>query len=444
MTESEIVLVVGGGGRESALVDKYAQSADVREIIAVPGNDLMQANTKKRVRTFPTVETTNVEAIQTIIEREGVSLVDVAQDNAVEVGVADKVREMGVAVIGPDRLAGQIEDKAWSREFGQRHNLSQPSFKICSSYEEGQEFIRNQPEGKWFVKAAGLAEGKGAKPAHNNEEVLERIKQIKKEYPNQSRQYLIEKWIEGEEFSAFAVGDGKNWKILGSAQDHKRALDGDLGENTGGMGAVSPPLLVTSEINQSLGNMIFNPLLQGLNEESRSYKGVVYLGGMVSEGFKTRTNEQGIVVVEFNARWGDPEAQVIVPGLVGDLYDLGLSVAAGDISKIDIHQDGKVRVAVAGTSLGYPGDYSSVRGREIKGLDQVLRMEGARLYGAGVRRVDGKDYADGGRLFYIVGEGLTVIEARERAYEAMAVVSVDGDNLHFRTDIGFRDVARLK
>lgn len=149
-------------------------------------------------------------------------------------------------------------------------------------------------------------------------------------------------------------------------------------------------------------------------------------------------------VIEFNARWGDPEVQVVLPGLINDLFEVSMAIVQGDISELQLQTDNKARVVVTGALKGYPGDYKEVRGKEIYGLDEVRRIDGVRLYGAGVKEEDGRYYANGGRLFYIVGEGKTVIEARRKAYKAMSVVSIEGNNLHFRTDIGWRDVQRLR
>lgn len=438
MREKETVLVVDGGGRGSALVEGYARSEHVGKVIAVPGNDLMTVEPLKPTEIYPQVKTTDAGSILEICRSRGVTLVDVAQDDAVASGLVDVLTDEGVRVVGPTRDAGQIEwNKAWAREFGKRHGLPQPSFKICQTVEEGIRFIQSQKEGAWFVKASGLALGKGAKDAHNAEEAVARIRQLKAEFPQASQTYLIEEWLEGEEFSAYAVSDGLDFRLIGSAQDYKRAYNFDQGGNTGGMGASSPPLLLNGEILERIEKEIFAKVFEGLASEGRPYKGVLYLGGMLSARGELN-------VIEFNARWGDPEAQVILPGLLTDLFDIGIGVSQGEVGALNIETDGKARVAVAGVSKGYPGDYSVVIGKRVYGLEKARRMEGVKVFGAGVGRVEGKDYAAGGRLFYVVGEGKTATEAKEKSYQGMAITGVEGNNLHFRIDIAWRDVDRLQ
>jgi phosphoribosylamine--glycine ligase len=441
------VLIVDGGGRGAALVDKYAQSDQVEKIIAVPGNDLMSVNAAgKPVEIYPQLKTTSVSEIVEICEKKGVNLADVAQDNAVEAGLVDALTKRGIPTVGPSRDAGLVEsNKAWSRKFGDRAEIPQPFFKICLSQREGVSFIRSQPDQPWFIKASGLAGGKGALPARDNKEALERIKEMER-FKEAGEVFLIEKWLRGddgssgEEFSTFVFSDGERYRVVGSAQDHKRLYNFDEGDNTGGMGCSTPPLVLTPDLMEKVEKGILDKTIARLHLEGSPYKGVLYLGGMA-------IREQGALnpyVIEFNARWGDPEAQVVLPGLVNDLFDISMAIAQGDISKIKLQTDNKARVVVAGASRGYPVDYKAVKGKEIYGLDEARRIDGVKLYGADITAEDGKYYANGGRLFYVVGEGETVVDARRRAYEAMSVVSIDGNNLHFRTDIGWRDVQRLR
>ncbi|MCJ7804436.1 hypothetical protein MUP35_01750, partial [Patescibacteria group bacterium] len=197
--KGKTVLIVDGGGRGAVLVDKYAQSKQVKRLIAVPGNDLMKINTDKPVQTYQQLKTTSVKEILEICKEKKVDLVDVAQDNAVESGLVDKLTQEGIPVVGPTRNAGQIEwDKAWAREFGERHKLPQPSFKICFSEKEGINYLRNQADQSWFVKAVYLAEGKGALPAKNNKEAIEKVKEMRR-FGKAGKVFLIEKWLKGDD-----------------------------------------------------------------------------------------------------------------------------------------------------------------------------------------------------------------------------------------------------
>ncbi len=445
--ETGTVLVIDGGGRGSALVDAYSRSPHVKRILAVPGNDLMQLVSEKPVQIFPELKTADTAEILEIIKHNNVDLVDVAQDNAIEAGLVDAVAKKGVPVVGPTKRAGEIEwSKAFARNLGKEIGLPQPEYGIFKMM-EGVEYVLEQPDNKsWFIKADGLAEGKAVLPIEEKSQVKSRIRKLLREFPDAAETYLIEDWIgreqepfeEGEEFSYFVISDGKSFKRLGSAQDQKRLLNNDQGDNTGGMGSSSTPFLVTQEMSATIDREIIEPTLRELKKLGREYKGVLYLGGIYLQ------NRKKIYVVEFNARWGDPEAQVILPGLKTDLFELSQAVVKKKLKNIDIQTDSKYRKAIAGVSLGYPNDYQGVLGKQIYGLDEAMKMNGIKLYGAGVKKEGNRYYAAGGRLFYVVGEGDTPIDAKERAYSAMARVSVEGNNLHFRTDTGWQDIERFR
>ena len=425
------ILITDGGGRGAALVDKYAQSKHVGKILVVPGNDLMQLNTIKPVKTYSHLKTTNIPEILEIVKKERVDLVDVAQDNAVAVGLVDELQKIEIKVVGPTKKAGQIEwDKAWARDFMVKYKIPSPKFYIFKSIKEGIEFVKKNSNPMWFVKASGLAEGKGVLPAVSKTEAIFAINQMQK-FGSSGKTFLLEEWLVGEEFSAFAICDGKDFQIVGFAQDHKRVNDGDQGSNTGGMGSVSNPLVMSSEFRVQSSEII-KKAINGLAKEGRPYKGVLYLGGMVV-GDK-------VYVIEFNARWGDPEAQVILPGIKNDLYEIDQAIIAGTIGKLKIQTDGKVRIGVVGASKGYPDDYSQVRGKGISGLDKIKEVK---IYGAGVKAVKGKYIANGGRLFCLVAEGKNILEARKKAYKEMSLLKIEGNNLHYRKDIGWRDLERL-
>lgn len=450
-----IVAVIDAGGRGSALIDAYAKSPLVDELIAIPGNDLMQINTRKPVSTFPNLKTTSKDEILKICRENKVSLVDVAQDNAVEAGVADILREHGFKVVGAAKDAGRLEwDKAWSRNFMVNYGLPVPIYQVCRSEEDGVKFLQSQTDHPWFIKASGLAEGKGVIPARNNEKALEAIKEMSR-FGTAGSTYLIEQALIGEEFSAFAISDGNSYQYLTAAQDHKRVDDGDIGPNTGGMGCSVPALVVDGNIRSQI-DAIFKKTFDGLKQENLSYQGVLYLGGMVVK----ENGEEKVYIIEYNARWGDPEVECILPGIKNDWYQVGLAVAENKLSSIEINYDQKSRVAIAACSLGYPEDYSKVKGKEIAGLPGLIKSEDIKIYCAGVkaathtqnpetRHQEFSVYtANGGRLFYVIAEGEDVVEARNKAYSALEKVSIPGGSgqnlLHYRKDIGYRDVNRLK
>ncbi|MDO8452190.1 MAG: phosphoribosylamine--glycine ligase [bacterium] len=424
------VLIVDGGGRGSALVYKYSESSSVGKIIAVPGNDLMQFNSKKKVETYSQVKVTDVEEIVRICKKEKVDLVDVGQEDAIEAGIVNRLLEEGFLVSGPTREAARIEwDKAWAREFMKKYKLPSPKFFVFYNENIGIKFLKTARDGAWFVKANGLLGGKGALPAKDNKEAVVRIKELKK-FGKAGETYLLEEWLVGEEFSSFALTDGKTHVLVGSAQDHKRMFNFDQGENTGGIGCSSPPLVIDTKIKKQIED-IFKKTFAGLKKEKIDYKGVLYLGGIVVRG--------QVYIIEFNARWGDPEAEVLLPSIKTDMFKISQIVAKGGMSKLKIKFDNLSRVVVT----GHPRPGISAKGKEVFGLALAKKIDGVMVFGTRVSRVGKRYFAGEGRLFHIMGEGRNVIEAREKAYRAMSLISIEGNNLHYRTDIGWRDVERF-
>ena len=424
------VLVIDASGRGSALVHKYSQSPHIKQIIAIPGNDLMQINSQKPVKIFPSLKTTSVPDIIDICKKYKVDLVDVAQDDAVAAGLVDELVKHKFNVIGPTRLAGQIEwDKAWARDFMKKYKIPIPLYKICKSQKVGIDFIKKQKDRSWFVKAAGLALGKGAIPAKNRQEAVSAIRQMGN-FGKAGETFVIEQWLEGEEFSMFAICDGKTFQIIGAAQDHKRLYDGDVGPNTGGVGCSTPPFIVNKNVYEQ-GKLIIKKTVEGLANEKRIYKGVLYLGAIVV-GKK-------VFVIEFNARWGSPEAEVIVPGIQNDLFEIGINVAKSQLNKVKIKTDGRARVAITGSLR--PG--ATNKKREMYGIKEVIRLPGITLYGTRITQSNNRYFVSSGRLFHVVGEGKNIIEARRKAYGAISMMSIEENTLHFRTDIGWRDVERF-
>jgi phosphoribosylamine--glycine ligase len=430
MVNKKTVAVIDSGGRGAALVYKYSLSPQVKKIIAIPGNDLMQLNSKLPIITFPNLKTTDIPSIIKICEENKVDLVDVAQDSAVEAGLIDKLIENNLKVIGPSRAAGQIEwDKVWARNFMKKYKLPIPLYKACSSETEGISFIKKQTNKKWFVKASGLADGKGVIPADNNNEAITAIKSMS-DFGESGSTYVIEEALIGEEFSMFAISDGKTFQVIGSAQDHKRLFNGDLGPNTGGMGCVSNPLVIDKNIFKQAKEII-NTTIKGLAKEGRPYTGILYLGGMVVR--------KKVYVIEFNARWGDPEAQVIVPGIKNDLYKLSMSVVNNKLSKTKVKTDNKTRIVVVG-SLRSDVDANNL---ELFGIKEILKTKDTMLFGTRVKKVKNKYIVGSGRLFHVMATGKNVTDARKTVYNAMSLLFVEGNNLHYRTDIGWRDLERI-
>lgn len=434
------ILIIGSGGREHALAVTYAKSHRVKKVLVAPGNDFMEESSKK-IQTFPSIGVFDFDEIFALAKKENVDIVDVAQDDPLAAGLVDKLAGHGIPSFGPHKKAAEIEwNKAWSREFMKRYNLPIPLYETFSSETAALSFINKNDEKLYFVKASGLAAGKGVIRAETKEEARLAIKAMKK-FGNSGKTFIIEEGMTGEEFSLFAICDGDSYQIIASAQDHKTAYTGDIGPNTGGMGCVSPSGALTKQSINVIKKTILDPFLKGMIAEERPYVGILYLGGMITNKkmFTTHTN---IGIIEFNSRWGDPEAEVILPGLVNDYASLIEAVAMDDLENCTVEHDGKIRISIAGCAKGYPSDISQAIGKKIFGLRIATKMEGITIFGAGIKKKSDGYIVNGGRIFHLVAEGKNITEARERAYAAMSHISVEDNMLQYRTDIGWREIQR--
>lgn len=440
------VAVIDGGGRGDALVKKYAASPEVGIVFAFPGNDWMKVDAIKPVEILP-VATVDVKNIVEMCLMLKVDLVDVCQDDAVAAGLVNALRTAGLRTIGPTQESGEIEwNKIFARQLGVRAELPQPVWQAFNSPESGFQYISAHPSTKFFVKFPGLAAGKGALPVRNVEEGRQAIQTMKNFGDSQA--YLIENWLgarEGEtaeEFSMFAICDGEHFQVIAKpVQDHKRVRVFDEGEQTGGTGVSSPALAVNEEVIPQIYD-IFRKTFAQLQVEDRPYTGVLYLGGMIVKS-ETDPNNQKVYIVEFNARWGDPEAQVLMPAIQNDLFQLSTAVVEGNLDCTPINVDNKARIGVAAMAKGYPVDASRVKGKRIYGLDKVRKLPGIQVYGAGMKVADNKEFINGGRLFTLVAEGENVLEAQQKALAAMAFIHGEDNSIHYRTDIGWRDANTL-
>lgn len=448
-----VVAIIGGGGREHVLAEWYGKSERVERLVLIPGNpfikDSIEKQFGKKTTIYPQFKTSQKNEILQVIHDERVDFVDVAQDNGIEAGVADATRKLGIPTVGPGRLAGEIE---WGKDFlrkqGKDWGINQPDFTVWKDEKAAIAYLKGEEDKAYFVKAAGLAEGKGALPAENREEAIEKIKQLRMQFPQAASTFLLEEWLRnedgtaGEEFSHFVLSDGKTFQFIRNGMDYKRAFDHDEGENTGSMGSNSPTNLLSQKQVEEVDEKITRPIIQGLAKMGRAYKGWLYISGMKIK----RGGEEQIYVIETNARLGDPEAQVIIPAIQNDAIEIGLAVSEGTLDKLAIQRDKKVRVVVAFASKGYPGNYSAVKGKEVIGFSEARNVQGVSVYGAGLGLIDEKYVVAGGRLLYVVGEGKTLKEAQKKAYQGAQYLKVEGENgenLGFmRTDIGSKDLKR--
>ena len=446
--EELTVMIVDSSARAHALSDAYERSPNVKRIIVSPGNDFIGYNRGKEVIIAPG-KLTDPQSFLAVAQQYKPDLVDVCQDDALAVGTVDLLKENGFDVFGPTRDAARLEwDKAWARGFMKRHGIPHPQYLVFTNQQDGIDFVAKSYEtgqASFFIKAAGLCAGKGAIPANSLEEALKAIETMKS-FGKAGEVYLIEECMTGEEASVYAIlnGNGTDFNVTKPAQDHKRLNNNDEGPNTGGMGAVAPAGLVASNnyLEAAIKRQVIVAAINGLQDEHIPYTGILYCGIMAVE----RNGELVPKVVEFNSRWGAPEAEVVVPGILTPMDEIAFACVNSEFL-MDFQEDDKTRVCVVGASRGYPGDYSAVKNKQIFGLEDAMKMPGITVFGAGIKVADGKFYANGGRLFSLVAEGDNVKNAQSKALDAMRCVHMKGDtdfkfNLHYRTDIGRRDIER--
>lgn len=431
------VLLLTPNGREHALAVAYSKSPQVKKVIMIPGNGLTEQSSKK-IKNYSSIDVWNFQKILEVCKKEQIDFVDVSQDDIIGAGYVDKFLKAGFKAFGPTQKAAQIEwDKAWARDFMKKYSLPIPEYEIFSNDKKAIQYVnacfhRNDKE-VLFIKAAGLAGGKGVVRATNKEQALEAINEMK-QFKKSGETFVIEHQLLGEEFSLFALCDGEHYKIIGCAQDHKTVYNNNTGPNTGGMGCVSNPQIITPKIQNEIEEKILKPFMKNMQQEGRPYVGVLYLGGMLTP--------KGPKIIEFNARWGDPEAEVLIPSIQNDYIEIVTAVINKKLEKLTIRLDKKKRVSIATCSFGYPKDYSSVNEKEIFGIDAVLKIKGVTLYGAGIKRIKKRFFAHGGRLFHVVAEGKDIIMARRLAYESLSMLYIEGNNMHYRTDIGWAELER--
>ncbi|HEX2485628.1 MAG TPA: phosphoribosylamine--glycine ligase [Myxococcota bacterium] len=416
------VLVAGSGGREHALAWKIAQSPRVERTFVAPGNDGIAAD----ATCLPDVAAGDARGLAAACRREGVDLVVIGPEDPLAAGVADALRAEGLAVFGPSGAAARLEgSKGFARAFMERHGIPQPRFARFDALAAARAHVRALG-GPCVVKADGLCAGKGVAVCDGPEDALRALDEMMdaRRFGDAGARVLVEERLVGEEASFYAVTDGERVATLPAAQDHKRALDGDRGENTGGMGAYAPAPLVTPPVEKRVLEEIVQPTLRGLREEGAPYVGVLYCGLMIDAAGAPR-------VIEFNVRFGDPETQAIVLALGGDLVPLLEGAARGRLEPALAPQADAAGVCVVLASGGYPREYRT--GVPIEGLEEAAAQEGVVVFHAGTRR-DGARFATaGGRVVGVTARGPDLASARERAYAAAERIRFEGR--HLRRDI---------
>jgi phosphoribosylamine--glycine ligase len=421
------VLVVGGGGREHALVWKTAQSSKVSKVYCAPGN----AGISEQATIIP-IKANELNGLLEFALKEKIDLTVVGPEDPLTKGIVDLFESKGLSIFGASQKAAEIEgSKAFAKEMMKKYRIPTASFEIFEDREEAMAYIRRNGA-PVVVKADGLAAGKGVIICKTIEEAIRSVDQImvEKIFGEAGNRVVIEEYLVGEEASYIAFTDGKTILPMASSQDHKPIFDGDQGPNTGGMGAYSPAPVVTDRIHEMILEKILRPIIQGMGEEGRPYKGVLYAGIMICEGVPK--------VLEFNARFGDPETQPVLMRMKGDIVPILEACMRGTLSQCEIEWDNRPSVCVVMASGGYPGDYE--KGKKIRGLEEVARMEDIFIFHAGTSFKDGQMVTNGGRVLGVTGLGKDIPNAIERTYQAVKKISWDG--VHYRTDIGYKALCR--
>ena len=415
------ILVVGGGGREHALVWKIVQSPKVSKVYCAPGN----AGISEQATLVP-IQANDLNGLLEFALKEKIDLTVVGPEDPLTRGIVDLFESKGLLVFGANKKAAEIEgSKAFAKEMMKKYRIPTGFYEIFDNRDEAVRYIRNQGA-PIVVKADGLAAGKGVIVCKTVEEAIHSVDRImvEKMFGNAGNRVVVEEYLVGEEASYIAFTDGKTILPLASSQDHKAILDGDQGPNTGGMGAYSPAPVVTDEVHEKIIEKILRPIIYGMGEEGRPYQGVLYAGLMIHEGHPK--------VLEFNARFGDPETQPALMRMKGDIVPILEACMQGTLSRHKIEWDNRAAVCVVLASQGYPGDYE--KGKIIEGLKEVSQMEKVFVFHAGTIFKDEQVLTNGGRVLGVTGLGEDISRAIERTYQAVKKISWEG--VYYRTDIG--------
>ena len=417
------ILVIGSGGREHALFWKLSESPQTERIYAIPGNPGMGEMTD--------IAVTDNAAILQFAKEKDIDLVVVGPEVPLMNGLVDDLEAAGIPAFGPRANAAEIEgSKSFAKDLMKKYGIPTARYEVFAEAEAARAYIRSEGT-PIVVKADGLAAGKGVVVAMTEQEALDAVDAIMENnsFGDAGERVVIEEFMEGEEASLLAFTDGTVIRPMISAQDHKRAFDGDKGPNTGGMGTYAPAPVMTPELTERAVEEILKPTISAMEKEGRAYRGCLYLGLMITA--------DGPKVVEFNARFGDPETQVVLPLLDGDLVQIMHACADGTLADVPIRWKDSAAVCVVLSAGGYPASYE--KGNEIYGIGNAEKL-GALVFHAGTAKKNGKIVTNGGRVLGVVGMGKDIASAVQSAYDAVDQISFKGE--YHRKDIAHRALNR--
>ena len=423
------VLVVGSGGREHALVRKIKESKRVDYIACCPGNGGISYDAE----CFD-VSATDIDGVVKLAKEIKADFVVVAPDDPLVMGMVDALNAEGFATFGPRANAAIIEgSKVFSKELMKKYNIPTAKYNVFDKAEDVINYIKAENEFPTVIKADGLALGKGVIIPETLDEAVAGVKEIMEDkiFGDSGNNVVVEEFLTGPEVSVLAFTDGKCVKPMVTSMDHKRALDGDKGLNTGGMGTVSPNPYYTDEIAEECMNTIFLPTIEAMNKEGRTFKGCLYFGLMLTP--------KGPKVIEYNCRFGDPETQVVLPRLKTDIMDIFEAINNETLSDLDIEWDDRACTCVIMASGGYPKSYP--KGIEINGLTDG-QLDGVTVYHAGTKRDGDKLVTSGGRVLGVTALGESIEDALAKSYAGVEKIKFDG--AHYRKDIGQKALRALK
>lgn len=415
------ILVIGNGGREHALCWKIKQSPLVSAVYCAPGN----AGISKHAKCVD-IKTSDIEGLVRFARAEEIELTVVGPEFPLALGITDRFHEKKLRIFGPTRAAAEIESsKVFAKNLMRKYKIPTAFFSTFDDFEDAARWVK-EVKPPLVVKADGLAAGKGVVICRTEKEAIETLDAMMraKIFGDAGDRVVVEEFIKGEEASFLAFADGETVLPLESCQDHKALLDDDRGPNTGGMGAYSPAPVITSEVREKIIDRIVIPTVKALKEEGRIYKGILYAGLMVVDSEP--------VVLEFNCRFGDPEAQPLLVRMKSDIVPILNAVVDERLAEKTIDWRDEASVCIVMTSNGYPGDYK--KGTEIKGLEEVENMNGVFVFHSGTEFKDERIITSGGRVLGVTALGRTIPNTIDLAYEA--VEKIDCESLYYRTDIG--------
>ncbi len=421
------IMIIGAGGREHALAWKLAQSPQVRQIIVAPGNGGTDGGPDAVIRNIP-LAVHDIKGLLGAAQRERVDLVVVGPEAPLALGMVDRLQDAGLRVFGPSQAAAQLEtSKAFAKDFMWETGIPTAGYALFTDYTAALDYVR-QTERPLVVKASGLAAGKGVLVCDTVLQAEQAVFDIMQArlFGDAGEVVIVEERLSGPEVSLLAFTDGKAVVPMIAAQDHKRVFDGDQGPNTGGMGAYAPAPGVSPELLDEALRTVLQPAVDGLAAQGTPYVGVLYAGLMLTAS--------GLRVLEFNARFGDPETQVILPLLATDLLEIIEACIDGRLADVPVQWTTGAAATVVAASFGYPGDYP--KGLPVAGLDAAGQVPGVTVFHAGTRRHNNDVLTDGGRVLAVTGTGADLPTALARAYEGIQHIHFAG--MHYRHDIGWQ------